>query len=40
VFGDYLNAVYGAVVYTDDKGVVQPSMVESLTTEDATTWTF
>jgi peptide/nickel transport system substrate-binding protein len=40
VFGDPLNALYGAVVYTDVNGVVQPSMVESLTTTDATTWTF
>ena len=40
VMGDYLNAVYGSLVYTDVAGVVQPFMAESLTTEDAITWTF
>lgn len=40
VFGDYLNAVYGALVYTDVHGVVQPDMAASLTTQDAITWTF
>ncbi|MCW5952384.1 MAG: ABC transporter substrate-binding protein, partial [Propionibacteriaceae bacterium] len=38
--GDVLNSVYGALVYTDDQGVVQPGMAESLTTEDGVTWTF
>ncbi len=38
--GDVLNAVYGALVYTDVNGVVQPAMAESLTTSDAMTWTF
>lgn len=38
--GDELNAVYGALVYTDVNGVVQPTMAASLTTTDATTWTF
>lgn len=38
--GDVLNAVYGALVYTDEKGVVQPGMAESLTTQDGVTWTF
>ncbi len=38
--GDVLNAVYGALVYTDVKGVVQPAMAESLTTKDGITWTF
>ena len=38
--GDVLNAVYGALVYTDVDGIVQPSMAESLTTKDAITWTF
>jgi len=38
--GDILNAVYGALVYKDYNGVVQPGMVQSLTTKDATTWTF
>ena len=40
VMGDPLNAVYGSLVYTDVDGVVQPAMAESLTTEDAITWTF
>jgi peptide/nickel transport system substrate-binding protein len=40
VMGDPLNAVYGSLVYTDVDGVVQPGMAESLTTEDAITWTF
>lgn len=38
--GEMLNAVYGALVYTDVNGVVQPAMVESLTTEDAVHWVF
>lgn len=38
--GDVLNAVYGALVYTDERGVVQPGMAESLTTEDGVTWMF
>ena len=38
--GDVLNAVYGALVYTDVNGVVQPAMAASLTTTDAITWTF
>lgn len=37
--GDVLNAVYGALVYTDEKGVVQPAMAESLTTTDGIVWT-
>ncbi len=38
--GDVLNAVYGALVYTDVDGVVQPAMAQSLTTTDGITWTF
>jgi peptide/nickel transport system substrate-binding protein len=38
--GDVLNAVYGSLVYTDVNGAVQPAMAESLTTDDAITWTF
>jgi peptide/nickel transport system substrate-binding protein len=35
---DVLDAIYGFIVYVDDKGVVQGGMAESLTSEDATTW--
>jgi peptide/nickel transport system substrate-binding protein len=38
--GDVLNAVYGALVYTDTNGVVQPAMAAGLTTTDGITWTF
>ena len=37
--GDPLDAVYGALVYTDIHGVVQPGMAKSLTTADAIAWT-
>ena len=37
--GDMLSMVYGNLVWTDVKGVVQPGMAKSLTTTDAITWT-
>ncbi|SFZ80631.1 peptide/nickel transport system substrate-binding protein [Devosia enhydra] len=36
---DVLDAVYGFIVYVNDKGVVTGGMAESLTSEDAITWT-
>lgn len=36
---DVLDAVYGFLVYVNDKGVVTPGMAESLTSTDAVTWT-
>ncbi|WP_392709631.1 ABC transporter substrate-binding protein [Rhizobium ruizarguesonis] len=36
---DVLDAVYGFIVYVNDKGVVTGGMAESLTSTDAVTWT-
>ena len=36
---DVLDAIYGFLVYVNDKGVVTGGMAESLTSTDATTWT-
>lgn len=36
---DVLDSVYGFIVYVNDKGVVTGGMAESLTSEDAVTWT-
>lgn len=36
---DVLDAVYGFLVYVDDKAAVTGGMAESLTSEDAMTWT-
>jgi peptide/nickel transport system substrate-binding protein len=36
---DVLDAVYGFIVYVNDKGVVTGGMAESLTSADAITWT-
>jgi len=35
---DVLDAVYGFIVYVNDKGTVTGGMAESLTSEDAITW--
>jgi peptide/nickel transport system substrate-binding protein len=37
--GDLYSMVYGNLVWTDTKGVVQPGMAKGLTTTDAITWT-
>jgi peptide/nickel transport system substrate-binding protein len=36
---DLLSAVYGSLVWTDTRGVVQPGIAQALTTTDAVNWT-
>ena len=36
---DLLSAVYGSLVWTDARGVVQPGIARALTTTDAVNWT-